>query len=56
MNKLIRIIEAHGHHAIEQEGELMVLSHSYSAAEGKSYFEWERIEATVRAAKDWLGY
>ena len=56
MQRLITFIESHGQVALEQDGELMVLAHSYSAERTKSYYEWERIDATARAAKDWLGY
>jgi len=54
MQHLIAFIAAHGQFAIEQDGQLMVLSHS--ARDGRSWFEWERCDATVRAVKLWLGY
>ena len=55
MTKLIAFIAAHGQHAIEQDGQLMAVDHRYSAAEG-STFEWIRLEPTIRAVREWLGY
>ena len=55
MKQLIDFIEEHGQVAFEQDGDLMVLAHS-SDREGRSYYEWERIDANYRAAKNGLGY
>jgi hypothetical protein len=53
---IIGFIEAHGQAAVYQDGELFVLSHSYRAVDEKSFYEWERCEASTRAVRNWLGY
>ena len=54
--QLIQFIEAHGIQAKEMaDGRIKAMSHSYSKTLGANS-EWETVEPTAKAVRNWLGY
>lgn len=53
--QLITFIEAHGFEARSTEDGKIVGLMIY-CKDGKAYGEWETIEPTAKAVRNWLGY